>query len=324
MSVETLTGTKRMIDGRCRIYYDGYWIKAYDVPADTLLGKKQLIEALTKRLFNHVEHGLNVPGARLEEARRAFDAEVDPSRRRVKGGMLAGALFNRAADVITKLVELQAVGVEIQPDNELMRQCGEHLQEALTLGKMVLHRSGDEGIDELWGEPFKAFAFPMEDFYKSRYLKIAMTLREIDEIADELINTFGDLVPFAGIAPLIVDFTRAAQAKCDTLRTEDDVFDVWTTFVVSGESLAGFQPRLSPTPTLGEQRAALQAMQLVRAGKDLVSYIARARVCMPKSTRELIDRCRQYRGECASELGTSEAVRASDAPKGRGVALHDV
>ncbi|MGC4093589.1 MAG: hypothetical protein QM756_37965 [Polyangiaceae bacterium] len=38
---------------------------------------------------------------------------------------------------------------------------------------MVLHRSGEEGIDELWGEPFKAFAFPIEEFYKSRYIKIA-------------------------------------------------------------------------------------------------------------------------------------------------------
>ena len=81
MSIETLPGTKRQIDGRWRIYYDGYWIKAYDVPADTLLGKKRLIEALTRRLFNHVEHGLNIPGFRLEEARRAFDA--DRPRRRM-------------------------------------------------------------------------------------------------------------------------------------------------------------------------------------------------------------------------------------------------
>ena len=75
-------GEKRVIDGQNRVHYDGYWIKVYDPPADTLLAKKRLIEALTRRLFNHVEHGLNVPGARLEEARRAFDAEVDPRRRR--------------------------------------------------------------------------------------------------------------------------------------------------------------------------------------------------------------------------------------------------
>ncbi len=68
-------GKKQLIDGRLRVYYDGYWIKAYEVPADTLLAKKRLIEALTRRLFNHSEHGINVPGRRLEEARRAFDSE---------------------------------------------------------------------------------------------------------------------------------------------------------------------------------------------------------------------------------------------------------
>jgi hypothetical protein len=325
MSSDILPGTKRLIDGRWRIYYDGYWIKFYDVPADTLLGKKRLIEALTRRLFNHVEHGLNVPGARLEEARRAYESEVDPRRRRVKGGMLAGALFNRAADVITKLVELQAVGVAIHPDNELMRQCGEHLQEALTLGKMVLHRSGEEGIDELWGEPFKAFAFPMEDFYTSRYLKIAMTMREIDEIADKLIDIFGSLPPFAGISPLIIDFARAAQSKVDTLRTDDDVFDVWTTFVVSGEALSAYQPRLSANATTIEQRAVAQGTQLLRNAKDLISYIARARMCMPKSTRELIGRCWEFRNEVAPVWGVTEPMRSAEVVKDRpATTVHEV
>ena len=96
--------------------------------------------------------------------------------------MLAGAIFNRATDIFTKLVEIQALGVTIEYDNALMRECGEHLQEALTLGKMVLHRSGEEGLDELWGEPFKAFAFTIEEFYNSRYVKIAQAMRAIDEI----------------------------------------------------------------------------------------------------------------------------------------------
>src|SRR5271156_6823048 len=131
-------GKRQIIDGRLRVYYYGYWIKAYEVPADTLLAKKRLIEALTRRLFNHVEHGLNVPGLRLAEARGAFADESDPARKRVKGAMLAGCLFNRAADIFTKLVEIQALGVAIAPDNALMRECGDYLQEALTLGKLVL------------------------------------------------------------------------------------------------------------------------------------------------------------------------------------------
>ena len=177
-------GTVAVIDGIRRIHQDGYWLKVYDPPADSLDAKKKLIQALTRRLFNHVEHGINIPGKRLDDARRAYEAEDDPARKRVKGAMYAGALFNRATDIFTKLVELQELGIEIETDNALMRECGLCLQEALALGRLVLHRSGDEGIDELWGEPFRAVSIPVEAFYESRYIQIAQALREIDRIAD--------------------------------------------------------------------------------------------------------------------------------------------
>ena len=148
--------------------------------------------------------------------------------------MLAGALFNRATDLITKAVELQALGIEIRPNDALMRQCGDHLEEALALGRLVLHRSGEEGIDELWGEPFKAFAFPIEDFYRSRYMKIAATMRQIDRLCDTLAATFTGVPMFAGVEPLIATFARAAQVKCETLHTDADIFEVWSSFVADG------------------------------------------------------------------------------------------
>ena len=300
MHTEAAPGEKRLIDGQCRVFYEGYWVKAYNVPVDTLLTKKRLIEALTRRLFNHVEHGLNIPSTRLEEARRAFDAETDGPKRRVKGAMLAGALFNRAADVITKVVEIQALGMEIARDNALMRQCGEHLQEALALGRMVLHRSGEEGIDELWGEPFKAFAYPIDQFYESRYLKIAQTMRDIDRIGDEICTTFARLLPFAGIEAPVRDLVRAAKAKCETLQTDAAIFDVWACFVAAGERLSDFQPQVAEGATPAEQLRGIQGIELVRAGKDLISYITRARVPMPKSTQEFIERCASYRHTYAS------------------------
>jgi hypothetical protein len=304
MDHETPRGTKRFVGGQWRVFYDGYWIKAYEAPADTLQAKKKLIEALTRRLFNHVEHGLNIPGTRLEEARRAFAAESEPQKKRVKGAMLAGALFNRAADVFTKVVEMQAVGVEIAPDNALMRECGGYLQESLALGRMVLHRSGEEGIDELWGEPFKAFAYPIEVFYESRYLKIAQTMRDIDRLGDELRATFGLQPSSAGIEVLIQDFVCAAKAKAETLQTDADIFDVWAAFVASAERLAAWRPLLSNDPSADERLHAVQAVELVRAGKDLVSYITRARVPMPKSTRELLERLERFR--CSSLAASME------------------
>lgn len=295
MQHEIPSGTERVIDGRLRVYYDGYWIKAYEVPADTLQAKKKLIEALTRRLFNHVEHGLNVPGTRLAEARRAYDNETDPPRRRVKGAMLAGALFNRACDIFTKLVELQALGVDVQPDNALMRECGRHLQEALSLGKMVMHRSGDEGIDELWGEPFKAFCFPIEEFYRSRYTKIAQAMRAIDAISRDLIDTFDEQPAFTGLAPLVEAFAVAAKAKCETLRTDDDIFEIWTSFAVSAEQLLAFEPHPLPPVDAFQQRAIALGLQLVTRAHTLIFSITRARVPMPKSTEEFAARCEQYR-----------------------------
>ena len=310
-------GCERVIEGVSRLYYDGYWIKSYPVPTDTLGAKRQLIEALTRRLFNHVEHGINIPGIRLDEARRAFETEVDPDRRRVKAAMLAGALFNRVTDIFTKLVEMETLGVRIQPEDALLRRCGDHLQEALKLGKMVLHRSGEEGIDELWGEPFKAFAFPIDAFYKSRYVKIAQAMRAIDTVADALCVTFSGLPLFEGVQPLVRAFAASARLKTETLRTEGDIFEVWTSFVVSSERLADFSPRLSSEPTVLEERWAFDGMVLLRQGKDLISDMARARVAMPKSTGEFLERLAWFRSACdpvASERVAGGARRRRPSP----------
>jgi hypothetical protein len=308
-------GTRRQIENQWRVFHDGYWIKAYDPPADTLAAKKALIEALTRRLFNHVEHGLNIPGFRLEEARRAFEAETDPQKQRVKGAMLAGALFNRATQVFTKVVDIQALGLEIRSDNALMRQCSEHLQEALALGKMVLHRSGEEGIDELWGEPFKAFAFPIEDFYRSRYIKISQTMRAIDGIADVMVRTFDGLAMFCGVAPLVADLAKTAREKCETLHTDAEIFEVWASFVAAAERLSCFSPKMPAEPSLADEHYAWQGRDLLRAGKDLISYITRARVPMPKSTGEWIDRCERYRQSFRFEQ-LSEGATASASSQG--------
>ena len=316
MEAAVVTGTRRQMAGRWRVFYGGYWVKAYDAPADSLTAKKKLIHALTRRLFNHVEHGINIPGWRLDEAQRAYDSEEEPRKKRVKASMLAGALFNRAADVFTKVVELQALGVDIAPDNGLLFECGEYLQRALALGKQVLHRSGDEGIDELWGEPFKVFAFPIEDFYKSRYVKIALTMRAIDHVTAELLSMFERMPMFAGIEPLLREFCAAAKLKSETLHTDADIFDVWAAFVAAGERLSEFQPALPPAPSGEEQQQAAQGRALVRQSKDLIFYVTRARVPMPKSTRELLERCELFRATFATPRPLRRDEDAAAPPTG--------
>ncbi len=287
-------GTRRLIDGQERVYYDGYWIKTYPVPADSLDAKKRLIEALTRRLFNHTEYGLNIPGHRLAEARAAYAAEQDPGKSRVKAAMLAGALFNRATDIFRKLVELQAEGIEVGCDDALMRECGQYLMEAMELGRFVLHRSGEEGIDELWGEPFRAFSIPVEDFYEGRYIKIGQTLRDIDRSAEAMIANFTRIPAFAQIEAPIRDFAHAARVKTETLRTDPDTFDVWARLVTAGERLASFSPHAPTNSSAAPAHSVSDGLQLIHTGRDLVFYITRARTPMPKSTGDYIARCETY------------------------------
>ena len=311
MSEPTANGTRRLIDGEMRVYYDGYWIKHYDPPIDTLATRKGLIQALTRRLFNHVEFGINIPGNRLEAARAAYQAETDTERKRINGAMLAGALFNRATDIFTCLVDLQSSGIEITPDNTLMRECGQCLMEALDLGKMVRHRGGDEGIDELWGEPFKAYSIPIEAFYESRYLKMAMTMRDIDRIGTGLKDAFSNSTQITMIAPRVDALAEAGKRKCEMLRTDPGIFRVWPSYVVARERLCNIQPRLPAAPDAATIREALEGARLIREGTDLVTNIVRARVPMPKSTREFLDRCHQFR----QALSRENSTRSTRTPK---------
>ncbi len=289
-------GTRRVLDGRERVFYDGYWIRTYPTPANSLEAKRRLIEALTRRLFNHTEHGLNIPGTRLAEARTRYEEESAPAIKRVKAGMLAGALFNRAADIFRNLVDLQECGVEIKSSDALMRECGRCLLEAMELGRFVLHRSGEEGIDELWGEPFRAFTTPIEEFYESRYIKIGQTKRDIDGIADTMVATFTKIPAFARIESLIRDFARSARVKTETLRTDPDIFDVWPQLVTAGERLANFAPDEGAEViyNISDGHSISDGLQLIRAGRDLIFFITRARTPMPKSTSEYIERCHVY------------------------------
>ncbi len=298
MSERVKNGSKKEISGKPCVFYDGYWIKWYEPPKDSLAAKKKLIAALTRRLFNHVEHGINMPGTRLNEARAAFEGETDPERRRIKGAMLAGALFNRAADIFTRVVELQECGVEITEQSELMRECGRCLMEAMEFGRTVKHRHGDEGIDELWGEPLKVFSMPIEAFYESRYVKIAQAMRTIDAIGSGLARSLAAHASFSGVEELIDAFAQAAREKCETLRTDPVIFEVWPAFVVAGDRLSEFQPRLPPAVSEEERERAEAGLRLLLEGKRLITDMARARVAMPVSTRDFLQRCEDYRLQC--------------------------
>ena len=108
---------------------------------------------------------------------------------------------------------------------------------------------------------------------------------------------------FAGVEPLITSFVGAARVKCETLHTDPEIFDVWSTFVCEGEKLSAFEPLLPQRHSLDDRLRAAQGVQLIAAGKELISSITRARVPMPKSGREYLERLKLYRSAWALRVG---------------------
>ena len=106
--------------------------------------------------------------------------------------------------------------------------------------------------------------------------------------------TLASLPMFAGIEPVIRECAAAARSKIETLRTDPEIFDVWANLVTAGERLANFHPALGDSADELERRKASFGIQIICNGRDLIFYISRARVSMPKSTREFVERCEYY------------------------------
>jgi len=294
MKTQTDNGTRLVIDENEYIYYDGYWIRYYEPLEDTLGNRKRLIDSLTRRAFHHTEAGINTPGISLDQARDAYEKQTNPRRKRVNAAMLAGALFNRATDLFTSIVDLGELGVKVSRTNELMRQCSERFQEALSLGQQVKHYSGCEGIDEIWGEPFKAFTMSPEDFYQSRFVKIAQSKRDIDLIIDCMIKTFCHSYLFADIRETLVEFGEAAKQVAETMMKDPVIFEIWPNYVALAEIIDGFRPKLADDAGRMLELRTGKGRALLNEGKRLVGYIAGARVPMPLSTQLYMEKCLAY------------------------------
>ncbi len=284
-------GSRAMFGDTEYIHYDGWWVRYYEPLEESLASRKSLIDNLTRRTFHHTEPGINTPGQRLDDARQAYEAQQDPAMKRVNAAMLAGALFNRATDIFTAIVELEEKGVKVSHDNELMRACGQCFKEALELGKDVKHHSGEEGIDELWGEPFRAFTVPIKCYYESRFIKVAQTMSNIDLLANTIKQTFANTEEFKALPELVDTYADAAKHECETMKSDCKIFDIWPTFVATGEHLGNFQPALKADCSQECRYAMEHALQTLRAGRNLINWVARARVPMPASTKSYLARC---------------------------------
>ena len=301
MLQEVANGTIRQIDGQERIYFDGYWIRYYDVP-NNLAYKKSLIDQLTRRVFHHVEPGINTPGNKLEDVRHRYEQEGNSSRKRVLAAMLAGALLNRGADILTRVVELEQIGVTIKPENELLRECGLCFMGALEYGKYIRVKHGREGLEELWGEPFRAFTTPVERFLESRYIKIAHTMQEIDHLTDKMTEVFAKAPMFSNLVKLVEELAVSAKHTMETMRSDPAIIEIWPRFVSASEQVADCRPSLTEDATRREHALGKRGIDIFHRCGTLIEDLTNYRNPMPKTTHTLIQDCEQFKEKYAGRL----------------------
>ncbi len=301
MLQEVANGTLREIDGQERIYYEGYWIRHYNVP-NNLAYKKTLIDQLTRRVFHHVEPGINTPGDKLEDVRRRYEAESNASRKRVLAAMLAGALLNRGADILTHAVDLEQIGVTIKPENELLRECGLCFMGALEYGKYIRVKHGREGLEELWGEPFRAFTTPVERFLESRYIKIAHTMQEIDALTDRINDVFTRTPMFSNLVTLIEELADSGKSTMETLRSDPAIIEIWPRFVSASEQVADCRPSLPEDATRREHALGKRGIDIFHRCGTLIEDLTNYRVPMPQTTQTLLEDCEQFQQKYAVRL----------------------
>ncbi len=294
MTNEIENGTTRDIEGKPCVYYDGYWIRSYHLHEDSYADKKQMIDLLTRRVFHHVEQGINTPSNRLDEIRAIYEAEDDPARKRVKGAMLAGSLLNRGRHILTVIVELEEAGVRIESSNELVRECGRCFIEALELGKNIKLGDGGEGIDELWGEPFKVFTMPIEEFFKSRYIKIAQTMTEIDQVANATRSVICQFSEFDHIKVKLSELAEMTKLACETIRSDPVIFDVWPRYIAAKEKYEDCMLGLSVDDHNNGYLLSLEAYRLIKEGGELLVKLATLRVPIPNSVKDYSQRCNEF------------------------------
>ena len=294
MTDEVKNGTTREIAGKSCVYYDGYWIRSYHLHKDSYADKKQMIDQLTRRVFHHVEQGINTPSNRLDDIQKVYEAESNPARKRVKGAMLAGSLLNRGRQILTAIVELEEAGVKIETSNELLRECGRCFIEALSLGKNIKLADGGEGVDELWGEPFKVFSMPIEDFFQSRYIKISQTMSEIDQVTSSIttITITDDALSF--VNNKLLELGVMAKMACETIRTDPVMLDVWPCYIAAKEEYEKSLDNLLSDKNEKKNIKFMHAYRLIKECGVLLIKLATLRVPIPDSVRSFTKKCEEF------------------------------
>ena len=165
---------------------------------------------------------------------------------------------------------------------------------ALEYGKHIRPLHGSEELDELWGEPFKAFTMPIDQFLENRYIKMAQAINDIDRVGKTLMELFETDEIFAGVPEMIGELAVAAKLAIETDKRDPDIIYIWPRLVAAADVLNNFEPVIPEGSSYRVRTMGRRGVLLIREGTELILDLANIRVPKPKSTEGLIGRCQAF------------------------------
>lgn len=320
-------GAIKKIDGHDRYYVDGYWIKCYPPhQRDTLRAAIRLVGNFESRFLKAVEGGTEASTDEpsilqrrnaLDAVRKKVSAITDKGSfeyKRAKaeeealGGMLAVSLFRKMIKDITAHID-RRVGKKTLSDADkrdleiLKKIIDNDVLEVFHLFKYVRRSGGekdrDEVLAEMYGEPMRVIGTTLsknsdqalQEFYNTRYRKIAACWKNIDETTDAIKKLIANSqrLQDSGLAELVDDLNTAAKSRCELSRHDPD-FDAAASHLRASRNLIKeFKP--SGTGHIGAvtKAADKKILSLVQSYRELVYDIAHVRTPRKVSTKELLE-----------------------------------
>ena len=120
---------------------------------------------------------------------------------------------------------------------------------------------------------------PIADFYNSRYIKIAQTLRDIDRIANAMSRLFSCQPNYKGFKECMREYAIAAKLEAETIRSDIAILEIWPRFVAAAERVDQFasnerlpSPYESQEPFQGTQTYPRRERAYLLAGRCQSAY----------------------------------------------------
>ncbi len=183
-------------------------------------------------------------------------------------------------------------------------ECGRCFMEALSLGKNIKLNDGGEGVDELWGEPFKVFSMPIEDYFHTRYVKVAKTMFEIDRITDALGQILQAADLLTPMQACLAELSESSKLACETIRNDPAMFDIWPRYIAAKEAYQNDLHDIVKSHTNKEMnhnsdayRELLAVNRILMDGGAILMKLATLRVPLPKSTKSICERIDEFLAE---------------------------